>query len=48
VAIVGIAALSLIACLAMASGHNIEIELKVTEKVAGRVVITKVRTRAQR
>jgi hypothetical protein len=46
VAIVAIAALFFIARQAIAGGRNVEITWKVTEKVAGRVVITKVRTRA--
>jgi hypothetical protein len=44
VAIVAIVALSLIARQAISSGRNVEITCKVTEKVAGRVVITKVRS----
>jgi hypothetical protein len=44
VTIVAMVALFLIA--AIARGRNVEISWKVTEKVTGRVVITKVRTRA--
>jgi len=46
VSIVAIVALFLIARQAIAGGRNVEISWKVTEKVSGRVVITKVRTRA--
>jgi hypothetical protein len=46
VAIVAIVALFLIARQAIASGSNVTISWKVTEKVTGRVVITKVRERA--
>jgi cold shock protein len=46
VAIVAIVALFLIARQAISSGSNVTITWKVTEKVTGRVVITKVRDRA--
>jgi hypothetical protein len=46
VAIVAIVALFLVARQAIAGGRNVEISWKVTEKVSGRVVITKVRKRA--
>lgn len=46
VSIVAIVALFLIARQAIAGGRNVEISWKVTEKVSGRVVITKVTTRA--
>jgi hypothetical protein len=46
VAIVAIIALFLIARQAISSGSNVTISWKVTEKVSGRVVITKVRERA--
>ena len=45
VAIVAIVALFLIARQAISSGSNVTIQWKVTEKVSGRVVITKVRER---
>jgi len=48
VAIVAIVALFLIAWKAISSGSNVTIQWKVTEKVSGRVVITKVRERAPR
>lgn len=48
VAIVAIVALSLIAWKAISSGRNVTIVWKVTEKVSGKVVITKVRERAPR
>jgi hypothetical protein len=48
VAIVAIVALFLIARQAISTGRNVEISWKVTEKVSGRVVITKVRQRATR
>ena len=44
VAIVAIIALFLIARQAIAGDRNVEIAWKVTEKVTGRVVITKVKT----
>lgn len=44
--IVAIIALFLIARQAISSGRNVQISWKVTEKVTGRVVITKVRERA--
>jgi hypothetical protein len=44
VAIIAIAALFFIARQAIKGGRNVEISWKVTEKLAGRVVITKVRT----
>jgi hypothetical protein len=47
VVIVAIIALFLIARQAIAGGRNVEISWKVTEKVKGRVVITKVRSRAK-
>lgn len=47
VAIVAIVALFFIARQAIAGGRNVEISWKVTEKVTGRVVITKVRSRAK-
>jgi hypothetical protein len=46
VAVVAIVALYLIARQAISSGSNVTITWKVTDKVAGRVVITKVRERA--
>jgi hypothetical protein len=46
VAAVAIIALFLIAWKAITRGQNIEISWKVTEKITGRVVITKVKTRA--
>ena len=46
VAIVAIVALFLIARQAISTGRNVEITWKVTEKVSGRVVITKVRERS--
>jgi hypothetical protein len=46
VAIVAIIALFLIARQAISSGRNVTIQWKVTEKVSGRLVITKVRERA--
>jgi hypothetical protein len=48
VSVVAILALFLIARQAIAGGRNVEISWKVTEKVSGRVVITKVRTPARR
>ena len=48
VTIAAITALFLVARQAIAGGRNVEISWKVTEKVSGRVVITKVRTRAQK
>jgi hypothetical protein len=48
VAIVAIVALFLIARQAISTGSNVTIQWKVTEKVTGRVVITKVRERASR
>jgi hypothetical protein len=48
VAIVAIVALFLIAWKAISTGSNVTITWKVTEKVSGRVVITKVRDRAPR
>jgi hypothetical protein len=48
VAIVAIIALFLIARQAISSGHNVEFTLTVTEKVKGRVVLTKVPKRAPR
>lgn len=48
VAIVAIIALFLIARQAISSGSNVTIQWKVTEKVSGRVVITKVKERAPR
>jgi len=48
VSIVAILALFLIARQAIAGGRNVEISWKVSEKVSGRVVITKVRTPARR
>lgn len=48
VSIVAIVALFLIARQAIAGGRNVEISWKVTEKVSGRVVITKVRTPVRR
>jgi hypothetical protein len=48
VAIVAIVALFLIARQAISSGSNVTIQWKVTEKVSGKVVITKVRERAPR
>jgi hypothetical protein len=46
VSIIAILALFFIARQAITSGRNVEISWKVTEKITGRVVITKVRTRA--
>jgi hypothetical protein len=46
VAIVAIIALFFIARQAIAGGRNVEISWKVTEKVTGRMVITKVRSKA--
>lgn len=46
VAVVAIAALYLIARQSILSGNNVEISWKVTEKVAGKVVITKVKSRS--
>jgi cobalamin biosynthesis Mg chelatase CobN len=46
VAIVAIVALFLIAWKAISTGSNVTIQWKVTEKVSGRVVITKVRERS--
>lgn len=48
VAIVAIVALFLIARQAISTGNNVTIQWKVTEKVTGRVVITKVRERSPR
>jgi hypothetical protein len=48
VAVVAIVALFLIARQAISGGSNVTIVWKVTEKVQGRVVITKVRQQAQR
>jgi hypothetical protein len=48
VAIVAIVALFLIARQAISTGSNVTIQWKVTEKVSGRVVITKVRQRSPR
>jgi hypothetical protein len=48
VAIVAIIALFFIARQAISSGSNVTITWKMTEKVQGRVVITKVRERAPR
>ena len=48
VAIVAILALYFIARQAIAGGRNVEIHWKVTENVTGRVVITKVRSRADK
>ena len=48
VSIVAIIALFLIAQQAISSGSNVTISWKVTEKVSGRVVITKVRERPSR
>jgi hypothetical protein len=48
VSIVAILALFLIARQAIAGGRNVEISWKVSEKVSGRVVITKVRTPGRR
>jgi hypothetical protein len=48
VSIVAVIALFLIARQAIAGGRNVEISWKVTEKVTGRVVITKVRTQANK
>jgi hypothetical protein len=47
-AIIAIVALFLIARQAISSGSNVTIQWKVTEKVSGKVVITKVRERAPR
>jgi hypothetical protein len=46
--IIAIVALFLIARQAISSGSNVMIVWKVTERVQGRVVITKVRERAPR
>jgi hypothetical protein len=46
VTIIAIIFLCFIATRAIAGGRNVEISWKVTEKVTGRIVITKVRTRA--
>lgn len=43
-----IAALYFVARQAIAGGQNVEISWKVTEKVTGRVLITRVRTRAEK
>jgi hypothetical protein len=43
VAIIAIMALALIARQAIATGRNVEFSWKVTEKVSGRLVITKVK-----
>jgi len=48
VSIVAILALFLVARQAIAGGRNVEISWKVSEKVSGRVVITKVRTPVRR
>ena len=48
VSIVAILALFFIARQAIAGGRNVEISWKVSEKVSGRVVITKVRTPTRR
>ncbi len=48
VAIIAISALFLIARQAIAGGRNVEISWQVTEKVVGRVVITKVKSRTAR
>jgi hypothetical protein len=48
VSIVAILALFLIARQAIAGGRNVDISWKVTEKVSGRVVITKVRAPSRR
>ncbi len=48
VSIVAIVALFFIARQAIAGGRNVEVSWKVTEKIAGRVVITKVRTPVRR
>ena len=48
VAIVAIVAVTLIAWIAISSGSNVTIQWKVTEKVSGRVVITRVKERASR
>jgi len=48
VAIIAIVAVTLIAWKAISSGSNVTIQWKVTEKVSGRVVITKVRERVPR
>jgi hypothetical protein len=48
VAVVAILALFFIARQAIAGGRNVEIQWKVTENVTGRVVITKVRSRADK
>jgi len=48
VSIVAILALFFIARQAIAGGRNVEISWKVSEKVSGRVVITKVRTPVRR
>jgi hypothetical protein len=48
VSIIAITALFFIARQAIAGGRNVEISWKVTEKVSGRVVITKVRTPVRR
>jgi hypothetical protein len=48
VALVAITFLFLIARQAITSGSNLTISWKVTERVSGRVVITKVRERATR
>jgi hypothetical protein len=46
VAVVAIIALFMIARQAIASGSNVTVSLQVTERISGRVVITKVRDRA--
>ena len=46
VSMVAILALFFITRQAITGGRNVEISWKVTEKITGRVVITKVRTRA--
>ena len=48
VALAAIAAVYKLAQLAVASGRNVEISWKVTEKVSGKLVIAKVRGRAVR
>jgi hypothetical protein len=44
--VVAIVALSLITWRAISTGSNVTITWKVTEKVQGRIVITKIRERA--
>ena len=48
VAIVAIVALYLVARQAISAGSNLEVHWKVTEKVTGRLVISKIRTSAPR